>query len=147
MPQPPISQHIFEDLLESCYYHHHHSVEEDPHRSRWYVPSRMLHRLTTSCEPLGEIPQEVMESMPKRDRVVVEDGRGEKMETFWGLAAREKRCFFRVCVYGAACMTPSIAFAFAWLCSWGHAGDLQNASVPAVLSLGLLTVLWAAVVQ
>ncbi|KAK7744007.1 hypothetical protein SLS62_010368 [Diatrype stigma] len=90
------------------------------------------------------IPEEIMDCMPKRDRCVVEGDGGprEKMETYWGLVAREKRSFLRVGVYSAALMAPSVAVAFGWLFGWGHAGDLQNATVLAMFCMGLLTIVW-----
>ena len=67
----------------------------------------------------------------------------QKPDILWGLVAREKRSLFRVLVYTVLCMTPSIAFAVYWLLGWDRGADLQNATVLATLTLGMLTILWA----
>lgn len=64
---------------------------------------------------------------------------------FWGIVAREKRSALRVLVYVLICASPNIVsvwFFFSWLFAWGHEGELQNAAVPAELSLTLFAVLF-----
>ncbi|PPJ56174.1 hypothetical protein CBER1_09082 [Cercospora berteroae] len=79
--------------------------------------------------------QQAIARLPKRDTALnMQDG---KREIFWGLYARERRSFARVFAYGLLANTPSIVFFFLWLFRWGHASDLQNAAVPAGMSLSL----------
>lgn len=59
---------------------------------------------------------------------------GER-EYFYGLYARERRSFFRVMIYMSLCNVPGVVFFFLWLFKWGHDSDLQNASIPVMLSL------------
>lgn len=48
-------------------------------------------------------------------------------------------------MYLCAIMAPAFWFVFAWLFQWGNRGDLQDATVPMTLMLGMLSVLWAVV--
>jgi hypothetical protein len=82
-----------------------------------------------------------MELFPKR-LTSLEEG-GNNREEFWGIYAREKRWFLMLLVYNIVCMSPSLVFGFLWLCSWGHPGDLQNATIPASMSVALLSLFWS----
>lgn len=91
-------------------------------------------RCTRSCRK--SIPGvSILERIPKRI-YGVEDNLDE--EILWGLAAVLKPTFFRVTVYSMLIFTPSIVFWFMWLFSWGHAGDLQNASIPLITTITVL---------
>jgi hypothetical protein len=39
-------------------------------------------------------------------------------------------------------LLPPLIFWFLWLFQWGHSGDLQNASVPFLSALGLISLFW-----
>ncbi|KAF1817812.1 uncharacterized protein K489DRAFT_328756 [Dissoconium aciculare CBS 342.82] len=86
------------------------------------------------------LKNEHLKSLPKRRQVIVQDS---KREIFWGIYAREKRCFGWVLTYGVVCNFPGLLFFFLWIFEWQHASDLQNASVPVQLSLSL-TICYAA---
>jgi hypothetical protein len=45
-------------------------------------------------------------------------------------------------MYNILCFLPSFVFGLLWLFSWGHDGDLQNASVPLSISAALLSLFW-----
>jgi hypothetical protein len=76
-----------------------------------------------------------LDAVPKRlVRINMDDGVDE---WFYGLYAKEERSFLRVAIYAFLCNLPGVIFFFLWLFRWQHASDLQNASVPLILSLSL----------
>ncbi|KAJ6094202.1 hypothetical protein N7467_003047 [Penicillium canescens] len=77
--------------------------------------------------------------LPKRE-TELEEGVTE-IEDFWGLYIVERQSNLRAALWSLF-LLPSIYFFFAWLFQWGHAGDLQNASVPIILLLGPLLTFW-----
>lgn len=83
----------------------------------------------------GLYDKEAIRALPKRKTALeMEDG---KRELFWGLLVKEQRSAAMVLAYLVLCNTPSVIFFFLWLFEWGHVSDLQNASVPPMISLSL----------
>jgi hypothetical protein len=82
----------------------------------------------------------VSEKLPKRDSHLEE--RDSSREVFWGLYIVEKRSTTMLVMYSVVFLVPSFYFLFAWLFQWSHYGDLQNASVPLSVSIGLLGTFW-----
>jgi hypothetical protein len=78
--------------------------------------------------------------LPKRE-TELEEGVTE-IEDFWGLYIVERRSNIRAVLWSFFLLLPSTYFFFAWLFQWGHASDLQNASVPIILLLGPLVTFW-----
>jgi hypothetical protein len=77
----------------------------------------------------------VLKALPKRRQVLeMADG---KREYFWGIYAKERRCFRWVAVYAVMANVPGLVFVFLWLFRWGHAEDLQGATVLAQVSIAL----------
>lgn len=68
-----------------------------------------------------------------------------RVEQFWGIMAREQRSALKVVLYMLLSLTPTIWFTFMWLFSWGHEGDLQNATVPVTISIATLSMIWVVV--
>lgn len=134
MNEVPITRHMFYELFHTC-----------------YDDQSLLHRLhsivsASACDILTCLPDELLECLPKRNADVSADAHlGKTVEMFWGLAAREQRSAFRVVVYMLLSMLPSVWFVFAWLFSWGHASDLQNATTPFMITCTIWGLLWAAV--
>jgi hypothetical protein len=82
----------------------------------------------------------VTQRLPKRNSALEE--RDPSHEIFWGLYIIEKRSTLMLLLWSFASLVPSFYFFFAWLFEWGHHGDLQNASVPLSISMGLFTTFW-----
>jgi len=77
----------------------------------------------------------VLKALPKRKQVL-EMGDG-KREYFWGIYAKERRCFRWVAAYAVLANVPGLVFVFLWLFQWKHASDLQGATVLAQVSIAL----------
>lgn len=141
MLETPISPHVFYDLFYDCY-----DAESLNHRLHNII-STML-PLVSTCEVVENLSEELLDSLPKRDRSVdagAQFGKGDKFEIFWGLVARERRSTARVIFYTLLGTVPSLVFAFEWLFGWGHVGDLQNATVPLGFTCTIWGMLWAVV--
>lgn len=132
MMQAPVTKHMFNDYFYSCY---------DSHN----LKHSFLHKFLSSCDVIETLPQDLLGSMPKRDREVIVGAKFSKVEHFWGIVAREQRSALRVVAYMLLSLTPTIWFTFMWLFSWGHEGDLQNATVPVTISIATLSMVWAVV--
>jgi hypothetical protein len=104
-----------------------------------YRPRPLLHWFH-KCRKICK-SREALNLLPKRT-YFLEEG-GDTREEFWGIYAQERPCFLTFSIYNCLCIVPSLAFLFLWLFSWGHAGDLQNASVPLSISATTLSILWA----
>ena len=77
----------------------------------------------------------VLRALPKRKEMLeMADG---KREYFWGIYAKERRCFRWVAAYATLANVPGLVFVFLWLFQWKHAGDLQGATVLAQVSMAL----------
>ncbi|KAK3621371.1 hypothetical protein LTR56_022835 [Elasticomyces elasticus] len=127
-PRPPISKHEF----RKRYYHNCNQP------SSWHRP---WHNCTKFCSRRSQ----ALAVVPKRIRVL-ETG-GDAREDFWGILAQERRYFAWVLGYFLLTLVPSIVFFFMWLFRWSHVNDLQNASVPITVTLGLWAVFAAVLWQ
>lgn len=132
MIQAPVTRHMFNDYFYSCYDRHN-------------LKHSFVHKFLSSCDVIDMLPQDLLENMPKRDREVIPGAKFSKVEHFWGVVAREQRSAVRVVVYMLLSLAPTIWFAFMWLFSWGHEGDLQTATVPVTISIATLSMVWAVV--
>ncbi|KAL1880653.1 hypothetical protein Daus18300_001265 [Diaporthe australafricana] len=132
MEEAPITEHVFNDLFYACY-----NSDSVAHR---------FHSLFMSgCDVAHDLPEDLLENIPKYDREVLAGTRFSKVENFWGIAAQEQRSAIRVLAYMLLSLSPTVWFIFAWLFSWGHAGDLQTATVPTTVSLATLSMVWVVV--
>lgn len=133
MLEAPITSHMFHDLFYACY--------DDA------SPIHSFHKMWPSadCDVITSLPDDLLDNMPKRDREVLPGTQFSKVEHFWGLVAREQRSAVRVLFWMLMSLAPTIWFVFAWLFSWGHSGDLQNATVPVTLSITTLSMVWIVV--
>lgn len=135
MPHAPVSRHMFNHLYNACY-------------SDQCLAHRLHQAFTTPYCIIKTIPGKLLDGMPKRDRLVDEEAEfseDQDVEVFWGLVAREQRSALRVVIYMLLGLVPSLWFMFQWLFGWGHDGDLQDATVPFMLSASTLGILWAVV--
>lgn len=115
-PDPPITKHEF----NKRYY----NICDNP--STWH-----RHKCLRYCTTGGH----ALALLPKRLHPLE---RGyDKREVFWGIFAQERRAFIWVLAYFLLLLAFSIVFFFLWLTVMGHSGDLQGASVPITLVIGL----------
>lgn len=124
---PPISPHEFKRRFYTCY--------------KRGLTCRFLHRCKKPCRT----SREAVERIPKKLRPLEEGG--AHRENFWGILAIEKISALAVAIYHALILTGPFAFWFLWLFKWGHPGDLQNASIPVAVVIGLLSLFWLPLVQ
>lgn len=127
MHQPPVSSHEFYRRFYACY-------------GRCIGSKTPLLRSFHRCRRPCRHSQEAVERIPKKKWRVEE--KGFARDFFWGIFAVEKLSFFMVALYHIIILLPPLAFWFLWLFFWGHSGDLQNASVPFLSALGLLSLFW-----
>lgn len=121
-PDPPITKHEF----------HKRFYNTCSRPSSWHLPwHRCLRFCTRGDHALAVIPKRLSP---------LEKGY-DKREEFWSIFAQERRSFFWVFCYFLVAISPSLAFFFLWLFPLNHGGDLQNASVPATLTIALLSIL------
>lgn len=132
MMQAPITKHMFNDFFYSCY---------DSNN----LKHSLLHKFMSSCDVIETLSQDLLDNIPKRDREVLAGTQFSRVEHFWGIVAREERSALRVIVYMFLSLMPTIWFMFMWLFSWGHEGDLQNATVPVTISIATLSMVWIVV--
>nr|POF02944.1 hypothetical protein CFP56_78927 [Quercus suber] len=105
------------------------------HFYRSYYPCHTWYRYQHRRRLFGQVNTTAIESLPKRKQELeMHDG---KREIFWGIYARERRCFAWMLGYVFLCNLPGLLFFFLWLFQWEHASDLQNVAVPVGLSLSL----------
>lgn len=116
-PEGPVSPGEFRDR----FYHHCYACHS------WHRHRRMV--LFSTHDDY------VLKALPKR-RQVLEMGDG-KREYFWGIYAKERRGFRWVAAYAVMANVPGLVFVFLWLFRWGHAEDLQGATVLAQVSIAL----------
>ncbi|KAJ5210767.1 hypothetical protein N7491_010578 [Penicillium cf. griseofulvum] len=131
-PRPPMASHEFNHWF---------------YKTSWSRTARLLskrHRAKSRCFSLGS-RSVVEEKIPKRE-TSLEEG-VPACEDFWGLYVVERRSAFRLAIYSLIFLSPSVYFFFAWLFQWGHAGDLQGASIPIMLSLAPLVTFWGFVLS
>jgi hypothetical protein len=84
---------------------------------------------------------EILELLPKKLSQL--DESSEQREFFWGIYAREVVCLRWVLFYNVLCILPFVWFLFMWIFPWGHASDLQDASVPITIMIGMLSIFWS----
>lgn len=120
---PPIGPHEFYDRFHACY---------NP-RSAFHF----LHK----CTSFNKRTRDLLQLFPKSNYDLVEDS--DRREPFWGIVARERPSIVRLLLYNLACASLCLTFFFMWLFSWGHGGDLQNASVPLSVMLAALSIFWS----
>jgi len=121
-PLGPIGKIEFYDY----FYHLHQASSLTSRYWQFFTPQYLLKGLPDASS---------VQHLPKKTSQLHEnDG---SRELFWGLYAVERRAFAWVFAYGCLCNAPGAIFFFLWLFRWGHAADLQNASVPVQLSLSL----------
>lgn len=131
---PPVSPHEFRRRYYAC----HKRCSTTSGNILCILGIRQCRRpCKRSQEALGRIPKRIW---------VLEEG-GDARETFWGLHAREEISFFRVATYHFLILLPPFVFWFLWLFWWGHSGDLQNASVPFMGALGVISLFWFPLIQ
>jgi hypothetical protein len=86
--------------------------------------------------------REILELLPKKLSQL--DESSDQREFFWGIYAREVVCLRWVLFYNIICMLPLMwFFFFMWIFQWGHTSDLQDASMPITMMIGLLSVFWS----
>ncbi|KAI1374084.1 hypothetical protein F4677DRAFT_447730 [Hypoxylon crocopeplum] len=120
---PPVSEHEFRKRFYAC-------PKPQPLR-HWY------HR----CKALGTHSYDILEFFPKK-KTELEEG-GDKRENFWGIYAREIISLRWVLFYNFLCVLPMLAFFTVWILPAGYSTDLQNASVPFTMMLGMLSLFWS----
>ena len=85
----------------------------------------------------GLYDREAIKALPKRKRKIALEMQDSKRELFWGLLVREQRSSAILFTYICLFNLPGYIFFFLWLFQGGHGSDLQNASVPPMVSLSL----------
>ncbi|ORY06745.1 hypothetical protein BCR34DRAFT_616857 [Clohesyomyces aquaticus] len=118
---PPIPQHEFEMHLSAC-------VQP----CRWSLLHECMPELSTSS---------VLDSIPKKATRFDVHSRSATDVYAWGLEAK----FAVSALYVAIYHLLIFAFPFGFWVWWmkGHPNDLQGASVPATIALGLLSLFWS----
>jgi hypothetical protein len=127
-PEPPLSRHEFAHRFYKCY------AGGKRHTHWWWATCKI------SCRKNDDYLQKI----PKRDRWVVEDS--DKPEIFWGLLAKEVIQFIRVFLYHLISLGGPVAFFIFWI-KTGHSSDLQDASIPMMVAVGLITPLVSCYLQ
>ena len=95
-----------------------------------------LHQCSRPCSrPRGAIAR-----IPKKIREFEEGG--SDREIMWGILGVELLSFYMVALYHFLILIPPSVFWFLWLFVFKHRGDLQNASVPFLMALGLISLFW-----
>jgi hypothetical protein len=103
--------------------------------------SRLLCSLLShKCKRLCRRSQEAVDRIPKMIWKLEESG--DAREIFWGLYGRERISFLMVSIYHFLILLLSFIFWLLWLFWWNNSGDLQNASVPFLTALGLISLFW-----
>ena len=86
--------------------------------------------------------REIIHLLPKKLSQL--DENSDQREFFWGMYAQEVVCLRWLLFWNVICISPLLWFFFMWLFRWGHSGDLQDASVPVTMVMGMLSLLWSA---
>ncbi|KAF2679312.1 hypothetical protein K458DRAFT_314529 [Lentithecium fluviatile CBS 122367] len=123
---PPITEHEFNKRFYSCAPKFHILCHKNCH---CFKIQKQAHN------------REIINLLPKK--LSQFDDQSDQRDLFWGLYARQQPLFWRVGVYNALCISPLVWFFFMWIFHWGHDGDMQNASVPLMIMMSLLSVFWA----
>lgn len=120
---PPITEHEFYSRFYACYTPSH-------------SPVHMFH----TCRQHTSGHSDALALLPKKKTKLEEHG--SKRERFWGIYAQEIVCFRWVVAYNLGCMLPMLVLFVLWMLPLGYGKDLQNASVPATVMVGMLTLFW-----
>ncbi|KAL4880350.1 hypothetical protein BJY04DRAFT_219346 [Aspergillus karnatakaensis] len=120
---PPITEHEFYSRFYAC-----------------YAPSSSPMHLLHTCRRHRGHCSDALNLLPKKKTKLEEHG--AQRERFWGIFAQEVVCFRWIVGYNIVCMLPMVIFLILWMLPLGYKGDLQNASVPATVMVGMLTLFW-----
>lgn len=125
-PFPPYRWHEFYHRFYSCY------------DQRTYL--HWFHK----CRRPEFAPFEFQKLPRSKERINA--GLNERKE-FWGIYARDQVMACRVVAWSIVAVAPAASFFFLWLFQLGGVEDLQNASVPLTITVGLLSLLWMILYQ
>ncbi|KAJ5324219.1 hypothetical protein N7476_002819 [Penicillium atrosanguineum] len=120
---PPISEHEFKTRFYAC-----------------HKPRPLLH-LHHECRRLGAHSSDILKFLPKKKTELEEAG--NKREDFWGIYAREDISLRWIILYNSVCVSPLLAFFFAWIVPQGLGTDLQNPSIPLSMMIAMLSLFWS----
>jgi hypothetical protein len=124
---PPIAEHEFSKHFYSC-------CKRCSNLKKTVLC--YFHRCSKPCyRPRGAITR-----IPKKTWRFEESGPGR--EFVWGISGAERQSFYMIALYHLLILIPPFIFWFLWLFRWKHHGDLQNASVPFLMALGLISLFW-----
>lgn len=124
---PPIPRHEFEMHLNAC---------DQPCRWSWFYFHECMPQLNTSSS-ITSIPK-------KHDRfnITAASSSNSPTDAFaWGLEARHSISALYLVIYHVLIVAGPFAFWAWWMTE--YPGDLQNASVPVTVVLGLLSLFWS----
>jgi len=96
------------------------------------------------CRHIPARSDEAVRMIPRRETPLTVER--DEAEVFWGLLVKEKYSLLAIVVYNLLAMTPSLVFFFWWIFNSSEK-DLSNGSVPATLTLALLSLFWAIIVS
>jgi hypothetical protein len=96
-----------------------------------------LHRCSHFCPSTIDR----VDRIPKRTIPLEFEAQGQ--EEAWGLHAIEYVNLVHVVVYHIVMLAGPLIFWGLWLWYWGHKADLQNATVPLVCMIPVLSFFWA----
>lgn len=140
MPETANPEYVFvpNDMNPAC------PISPDEFRLRFYEcyrggEKRHRHHFR-NCRKQARPKRDCVDLIPKRRSNVVEDS--DETDRFWGLLAVEYPAFWIVATYQVLFITGPFVFWILWLSVFGQKGDWQNASVPVLVALGLMTVFW-----
>ena len=94
-----------------------------------------------NCKKISAHSCGLLEKLPKRVQFL-ELG-GDQTEDFFGIFAREIPAARMIVIYNLLALAGPTAFFFVYQFAMGHAGDLQNASVPLGITTSLLVIFWS----
>lgn len=94
------------------------------------------------CKQKCSDAKDALLRIPKRKERVAEKVDEDKENILWGLQAIEGISFVRICLCHAVFVSCPFIFWGLWLTIMGHEGDLQNASIPFLAVLGILSIFW-----
>jgi hypothetical protein len=125
-PSCPISPDEFKRRFDLCYRSKHGRHRHWP----WFRP----------CRKPSRPKRDNLDLIPKRRTNVIEDS--DASDLFWGLLAVEHLNFWVVAIYQVLFVCGPIVFGSLWISVMGHHGDLQNSSIPTVMTLALMSAFW-----
>jgi len=130
LPRPPtaknplIDPELFAKCLEAC--------DED---CMWSAFGPPLH----DCFQLSSLP-DILRCIPKKKSEFDVQSKPKVEDFAWGLEAGYAVSFLFLSVYHLIPIVSGFGFWVYWMVS--HSGDLQNASVPTIANLALMTFFW-----